>query len=111
MACRSLGFETGAQIISGEGSALPLEDGTVNTMGQIICNGDEMSLSECRTSVSPVFDYGAPPGDFAVALVCSSASGALRIKSIAATRSPTPDAIHPCSRASVCPHGDEHSHR
>ena len=80
MACRSLGFETGAQITSGEGSALPLEDGTVNTMGQIVCQGDEMSLSECQMSVSRVFDYGTPPGDVAVALVCSSASGAVPIK-------------------------------
>ena len=85
VACRSLGFETGAQIVSGEGTALLREDGTVDTMGQIICQGDETSLSECQTSVPPFFDYGTPPGDAAVALVCSSASGAMPIKPIAAT--------------------------
>lgn len=83
MACRSLGFETGAQIVSGVGSALPLEDGTVNTMGQILCHGDEMSLSECQMSVSRVCDNDIPPG---VSLVCSSASGAVPTKPIAATQ-------------------------
>ena len=49
-------------------------------MGQIVCQGDEMSLSECQISVSRVFDYGAPPGDLAVALVCSSSSGAVPVQ-------------------------------
>ena len=77
VACRSMGFNTGAQVLSGESSALPFEDGTVNTMGSISCRGDGMSLSECQTSISRVFDYGTPPGDLAVALVCSNASGAV----------------------------------
>ena len=82
MACRSLGFETGAQIVAVGGSGLPIEDGAAKTIESIACQGDEMSLSECRMSFSQVI---ALFGDLAVALVCSSASGAVPCKPVATT--------------------------
>ena len=76
VACRSLGFTTGAQILSGSLSALPGVAGVVNTVGNIACNGDEANLGECEFLADYNEDYAFLGGDGAVALVCSKPSGA-----------------------------------
>eukprot|EP00892_Ulva_mutabilis_P011168 jgi/Ulvmu1/8423/UM043_0001.1 len=78
VACRTLGFATGAQLLSGELSGLPGVDGTPETLGVIVCTDDADALSDC-TVMAEDYDYGSyisnPPGDKAVALICFSPSG------------------------------------
>ena len=76
VACRSLGFASGAQILSSTLSALPGEAGEVNTLGIIACLGDEANLGECEFQSDYSTDYGSSLEDGAVALVCSNPSGA-----------------------------------
>eukprot|EP00892_Ulva_mutabilis_P004969 jgi/Ulvmu1/2844/UM144_0009.1 len=82
VACRSLGFATGAQIVIGDSSALPAdfeEDIAAETVGQIICRGDEDSLADCPTTGGePRANFrfsGAVVGDSVIALVCTTPSG------------------------------------
>lgn len=74
-ACRSLGFATGVQILSGEGSGLPGADGSSDTLGTIACLEDAATLADCT-----LIDYGGDvadaQGDSAVALLCHNPSGA-----------------------------------
>lgn len=72
VACRSLGFNTGAQILAGTLSALPGNAGVVNTISNIACNGDEANLGECEFLSDYDRDYGTIEVDGAVALVCSN---------------------------------------
>ena len=74
VACRSLGFATGAQMLSGLFSALPGEVGDVDTIGGITCKGDEAALGDCEFSFESGLDYAN--SDEAVALVCTNLSGA-----------------------------------
>lgn len=79
VACRTLGFQSGAQMFAGTGSALPGADGVVDIDMAVVCNGDEATLADCAF-LTPGFanfvDPGDPVGDSAVSLVCSNASGA-----------------------------------
>ena len=53
VACRSLGFATGAQLLAGSSSALPGADGTVDTVGRILCAGE--FLMDRPTNVVTVY--------------------------------------------------------
>lgn len=67
VACRTLGFETGAQALAGADSALPLLEGTGRDgrVGRILCTGDEDTLADCRTDSIGVQVAGfIPPGAF-----------------------------------------------
>ena len=72
VACRSLGFSTGAQLTSGMSSGIPGQDGAIDTLGAIRCMGDEDTLADCT-----VGDYTSEDdnGDDAVALLCTTPSG------------------------------------
>ena len=72
VACRSLGFATGAQLLSGTNSGLPGQDGVVDALGVFRCMGDEDTLADCEN-----VDYSTADGsaDAAVALMCSTPSG------------------------------------
>lgn len=77
IACRTLGFAAGAQMLSGVGSALPGEDIPVDTIGRIVCNGDEDSLTDCTTQPDYYFIgfAGEDYGENAVAVMCNNPSG------------------------------------
>eukprot|EP00892_Ulva_mutabilis_P004965 jgi/Ulvmu1/2840/UM144_0005.1 len=76
-ACRTLGFATGAQLLSGRGSALPGTDGTRDTLGVIVCTDDADTLSDCTIRSDYGYGYynGDTEGDNAVALLCFTPSG------------------------------------
>eukprot|EP00892_Ulva_mutabilis_P007276 jgi/Ulvmu1/4920/UM202_0005.1 len=76
VACRGLGFETGAQLLSGLGSGLPGEDVPEDTVNRIVCTGDEDALTDCAVTEN---DYGnisgENDGDNSVAIICYNPSG------------------------------------
>lgn len=76
VACRSLGFSAGAQILSSSLSALPGQSGEVDTFSRIACQGDEATLADCE-SPSDYYrsDYGPNIDDGTVAVLCSNPSG------------------------------------
>lgn len=80
VACRSLGFASGAQILSGGSSALPGPSGEVDTIGRIACQGDEATLADCELDLEFPSDYDSDYGQFAeesvVAVICSTPTGA-----------------------------------
>lgn len=85
VACRSLGYATGSQLVAGRSSPLPsLRGGLLQEEFTISCEGFESSLSDC--AFEEPFDveydnrYEVPVpfelrGLDAVALVCSNPSG------------------------------------
>lgn len=91
VACRSLSYTTGAQIVVGSSSPFPAPVSVPRLVENIFCNGAEASLADCDIRVddgefSPGdyrFDY---LGDFhigSVALVCATPSGKLYLLSVA----------------------------
>lgn len=85
VACRSLGFAAGAQLLVGKLSPFPTAEGegVPQLLRNIICNGTEGSLSECTLEVVPSGSgagRGAATGlQFATAsLICSNPSGPLQ---------------------------------
>eukprot|EP00892_Ulva_mutabilis_P007858 jgi/Ulvmu1/5444/UM223_0005.1 len=80
VACRSLGFQSGAQMRAGSLSALPAPDAPdFRDEGAdvvVVCNGDEPSIAECeivrRQFMENFYDI---PSDVTVALVCSNPTG------------------------------------
>lgn len=77
VACRSLGFSSGAQILSGTFSALPGPSGEADTGSRIECQGDEVTLADCEFPPGSYNDYGGYDERelSAVAIVCTSPSG------------------------------------
>lgn len=75
VACRSLGFTTGAQLVSGIFSAIPFDGGPVDTMDEITCQGDELTLADCDTEATRAINYYSSNEDLAVALICSTITG------------------------------------
>eukprot|EP00892_Ulva_mutabilis_P008496 jgi/Ulvmu1/6018/UM260_0002.1 len=79
--CRTLGFATGVQLLSGRGSGLPGLDGTDDSPGRIICIGSEDTLADCDVYYErpddSYQDTGSDGdlGDNAVALLCFTPSG------------------------------------
>ena len=79
VACRSLGFATGAQLIVGRSSPLPAPLTSPTLIDSITCDGSEASLADCdiRTRESESFyDYGFDVNIQSVALLCTTPSGA-----------------------------------
>eukprot|EP00892_Ulva_mutabilis_P005580 jgi/Ulvmu1/3394/UM016_0010.1 len=74
VACRSLGFTSGAQILAESLSALPGPAGVINTVNVVACRGDEESLADCEFR-DDYYDTEYRLEDGAVALVCSTPSG------------------------------------
>ena len=75
VACRSLGFEAGAEITAGSTSALPGPTGDIQPITSITCVGDEATLGDCDISSGYFRDYGDTDGN-TVAVLCSTPSGA-----------------------------------
>lgn len=77
--CRSLGFATGAQMLAGDGSALPGEDVERDTIGEIVCSGDELSLTDCDSYEDENGGFSLQSdqnrGQDTVAVVCYNLSG------------------------------------
>ena len=72
VACRSLGFATGAQLLSGINSGLPGQDGAIDTLGVLRCMGEEETLADCAEED---YNFADDTGETAVALMCSTPSG------------------------------------
>eukprot|EP00892_Ulva_mutabilis_P004106 jgi/Ulvmu1/2067/UM121_0008.1 len=75
VACRSLGFEDGVEIITNSGSALPGPAGDVTTIDVISCVGDEATLGDCDIELTTFPDYGLEAVSLTVSLLCSTPSG------------------------------------
>lgn len=74
VACRSLGYSTGAQVIVGRTSALPGPAGLTDSVSRYACRGDEASLEDCEFELSNGYFADAEYDDgAAVAIICSSA--------------------------------------
>lgn len=76
VACRSLGFASGAQLLSGESSALPGGDGMGDTISRVECDGSEDTLADCDIAPGSFYSNYGDADDSSVALVCSTPSGA-----------------------------------
>lgn len=89
VACRTLGYTSGAEILSGLSSPFPAPGNSTNIVEAIRCNGSEAELDECIVEIQsrPIdyegfaeYNYGSVDYDYsvenrAVALVCSTPSG------------------------------------
>lgn len=77
VACRTLGFATGAQLLAGSRSGLPGFDGTAATNVQLACNGDDATLADCTTNAPEPYDYDEENvrDEDAVVLLCFNPSG------------------------------------
>lgn len=77
LACKTLGFEIGVQLVSGVGSALPGSDGS-SLGATLTCLDDVITLDDCtlgQDSDSYGSTYADPEGDTAVALLCYNPTG------------------------------------
>ena len=79
VACRSLGFAAGAQLLVGQSSPFPASTGSISFVRGITCDGSETSLADCDiTSRDYVdVDFQVEMQQTAVALICSNPSGVL----------------------------------
>lgn len=82
VACRTLGFDTGAQMLVGASSAYPASLSAPDLVLFISCNGSEKELSGCSFKIDDTADYEEDfytqydiLQDMAVALVCNNPSG------------------------------------
>lgn len=77
VACRSLGFATGAQLLIGDSSPFTAPKSPPNMINRITCEGSEDDLAACDINVVDYgfADYGEAPFTDAVALVCTTPSG------------------------------------
>lgn len=85
VACRSLNYSTGAQLVVGESSPFPAPSlASITLVESVQCDGSEMSLSDCdlklrNSDYDDSNNYSSDNGEFAtaaVALICTSPSGA-----------------------------------
>ena len=76
VACRSLGFAAGAQLLVGQSSPFPASTGSFSLTNDITCDGSETSLADCDITIRDYeySNYGAVQYT-AVALICSNPSG------------------------------------
>ena len=87
VACRSLGFAAGAQLVVGESSPFPASSGSLSLANEITCDGSETSLADCDITILASDRSDATLlQQTAVALICSNPSGVL---CPAACRSPS----------------------
>ena len=79
VACRSLGFAAGAQLLVGQSSPFPAPIGSLSLANDITCDGSETSLADCDITIQEydIFDYAGASRQTAVALICSNPSGVL----------------------------------
>lgn len=80
VACRSLGFTTGAQLLVGDSSPFPAPSSAPGLVNEITCGGSESSLAECNIDVNDYDfgygdDYGSDLARRSAALICTSPSG------------------------------------
>eukprot|EP00892_Ulva_mutabilis_P007291 jgi/Ulvmu1/4934/UM204_0006.1 len=82
VACRTLGFAAGAQILAGDSSPFPAPSTAANLIRDITCDGTEATLSACDIDTFDSSDYfyfyDYSGSDFvrrAAALVCTTPSG------------------------------------
>lgn len=76
VACRSLGFAAGAHLMVGDSSPFPLTVNNSPHLQRITCSGSESSLADCDMEVEfSIIDNGIV-ADEAVALICTTPSGA-----------------------------------
>eukprot|EP00892_Ulva_mutabilis_P001478 jgi/Ulvmu1/11330/UM074_0045.1 len=111
VACRSLGFGTGAKLLSGRGAVLTRPLPKVATVGTLRCLGTEASLAECNVTAPRPAPVGAPfTAPFGATLLCVTPSkadcpgeatappqqGDVRLVPLAGTNPPTNpcDAVH-----------------
>lgn len=74
VACRTLGFATGAQLLAGTASGLPGLDGVPDSVGTVACTGDEATLADC--TFGEAFGFPYEDGEGAAAVLCFNPSGA-----------------------------------
>ena len=80
VACRSLGFATGAQLFAGKSSPLPAPLTAPWLITGIVCDGSETTLADCDIRIREddfVVDYGIDVFSRSVALICTIPSGVL----------------------------------
>lgn len=77
VACRSLGFATGAQLLVGASSPFPAPKGSIRLTNGITCDGSEVSLADCDIIIPDydLSDYSGTSQLSAIALICSNPSG------------------------------------
>lgn len=84
VACRTLGFDTGAQLLAGRSSPFPAPYFAPSLIQDIICDGSEDTLADCDIlrKPPPAFDqnddYSPEVVPGSVALLCTSLSGVFR---------------------------------
>ena len=76
VACRQLGYAAGAEVITGDNSALPGPAGATRAVSSIVCEGDEEQLGDCEVFRESAFSFCSTADACNVALVCSNPSGA-----------------------------------
>lgn len=90
VACRSLGYTTGAQFLAGQSSPLPAPKKTPPLLASIICSGSEASLAECNiltpaeNSRSDGFFANIDVATGTVVLICTSPAGTAQLARCAA---------------------------
>lgn len=76
VACHSLGFDSGAKLLSGTRSGLPGNDNALATSERFLCTGREETMDDCSMEVDIFREYDDDvPGLSAVAVICASGSG------------------------------------
>ena len=77
VACRSLGFAAGAQLLVGDSSPFPSSTSSRSLTAGITCDGSETSLADCDINIRDHdrSDYAGSVLHTAVALICSNPSG------------------------------------
>ena len=77
VACRSLGYATGAQLVIGDSSPFPATMGAPDFIRRITCDGSEEDLASCDIDVRDYapYDYRQDLVLGAAALICTTPSG------------------------------------
>lgn len=77
VACRSLGFAAGAQLLVGESSPFLAPRSTPDFVNRVLCDGSEDDLAACDLNARDYsfYDYRDGPVTDAVALICTTPSG------------------------------------
>lgn len=78
VACRSLGFTTGALTLVGDSSPFPAPYFAPGLIDEIVCDGSDSSLSKCNIEVKDYSFSFDTVGDYvrgSVALICTTPSG------------------------------------
>ena len=78
VACRSLGYAAGAQLLVGRSSPFPGSPGSFRLAGSIVCDGSEASLSDCDIRIVD-FRSDDDVMPFATAVICTNPSGKVRV--------------------------------